>query len=270
MISESGATLRVGDRVVEGIRLVIFDKDGTLLELHHYWGQMVRLRAAILREALDLTDEQEAGLRRVMGLDDRTGRLGPDGPVGLKTREVVLAAVAEYLAAQGLPGHDAHCARAFSEADEQSLARLGDFIRVIDGAERLLGGLHTAGCKVALVTVDLHSRAALALEHIGFSASFDLVVGGDEVSRPKPDPEAVERVLQVLDIPPDAAVMVGDALNDVRMGIEAGLAAAIGVLTGFASREQLSAATPLVAESLAGIQVVAPSGAGADPRAVRV
>jgi AHBA synthesis associated protein len=190
-----------------------------------------------------------------MGLDDRTGRLRPEGPVGLKKREVVVEAVSAYLAASGYAEPEEVCRDAFARADERSLQRLGDFVAPINGAAELLRALREAGCLVALATVDLHERANLTLEHLGWSNLFDLVVGGDEVARAKPHPEAVERVLAALQVAPGRAVMIGDALNDVRMGIDAGIAA-VGVTTGFASRAELLTATPLVAASVRDIEIV--------------
>ena len=66
--------------------LVIFDKDGTLIELYPYWSQMVALRARIICETLGLGTEHEPGLRWALGVDEKAGRLRQDGPVGLKKR----------------------------------------------------------------------------------------------------------------------------------------------------------------------------------------
>ena len=49
--------------------------------------------------------------------------------------------------------------------------------------------------------------------------------------------------------------MVGDALTDVQMGINAGLKASVGVLTGFASAEQLRILTPFIARDVSEICV---------------
>ena len=46
--------LSVDSKVIHDVGLVIFDKDGTLIELYHYWSQMVALRARIICEALGL------------------------------------------------------------------------------------------------------------------------------------------------------------------------------------------------------------------------
>jgi phosphoglycolate phosphatase-like HAD superfamily hydrolase len=92
---------------------------------------------------------------------------------------------------------------------------------------------------------------------MGAGDTIDLVVGGDEVAHPKPDPEMIHLILSRLDIEPSQAVMVGDALNDVQMGIYAGLKASIGVLSGFATRDQLQAVTPFLARDVSELAVLA-------------
>ena len=84
--------LLIDSKVIHDVGLVIFDKDGTLIELYHYWSQMVVLRARLICEALGLGQEHEAGLRWALGVDEKAGRLRPEGPVGLKKREVVIKA----------------------------------------------------------------------------------------------------------------------------------------------------------------------------------
>ena len=76
------------------------------------------------------------------------------------------------------------------------------------------------------------------------------------MTRSKPDPEMLHLVLERLGVDRSRAVMVGDALNDVQMGLNAGLKAAIGVLTGFATADQLRELTPFVARDVSEIAVL--------------
>jgi phosphoglycolate phosphatase-like HAD superfamily hydrolase len=119
-----------------------------------------------------------------------------------------------------------------------------------------MGALHDRGCRVALATVDVSRRARLALEYLGVSHTLDLVVGGEEVARAKPDPEMIHLILDRLGIARSQAVMVGDALNDVQMGANAGLKASIGVLTGFATAEQMRPLTPFIAQDVSELTVL--------------
>lgn len=247
--------LSVDSQVIRGIGLVVFDKDGTLIELYHYWSQMVALRAQLIGEALGLERRQEDGLRWALGVDGQAGRLLPEGPVGLKKREVVIKAATDYLEGIGHKNILRLCEEAFERADEISARDLGRFIRPIPGAIPLVRALHEHGCRVAIATVDVSRRARQAMEFLGVNDWLDLVIGGEEVARSKPDPEMIHLILDRLGVERSHAVMVGDALNDVQMGLSAGLKASIGVLTGFATRDQMQAVTPFVARDVSALTV---------------
>jgi phosphoglycolate phosphatase-like HAD superfamily hydrolase len=247
--------LAVNSRVIHNVGLVIFDKDGTLVELYPYCSKIVALRARIICDALGLGTEHEAGLRWALGVDEKAERLRPEGPVGLRKREVVLKAATDYLEEIGRRNTLRLCEEAFDRVDEISSGNLSEFIRPIRGAVSLMSALHEHGCRLALATVDVGQKARLVMDFIGAGDMLDLVVGGEDVVRPKPDPEMIHIILNRLGIDRSQAVMVGDALTDMQIGINAGLKASVGVLTGFATAEEFRPLTPFVAQDVSAISV---------------
>jgi len=247
--------LLIESNVIRDVGLVIFDKDGTLIELYHYWSQMVALRARLICEAFGLDPGHAAGLRWALGVDEKAGRLRPEGPVGLKKREMVMKAATDYLDGIGLPDAQRLCAEAFEQADEISREKLPQLVRPIRGAAALLDSLRVHGCRIAIATVDRSERARLAMDFLGFGDKIDLVVGAEQVTRPKPNPEMIHLILSILSVDRSQAVMVGDALNDVQMGANAGLKASIGVLTGFATAEQMRTLTPFIVRDVSEVAV---------------
>jgi phosphoglycolate phosphatase-like HAD superfamily hydrolase len=95
---------------------------------------------------------------------------------------------------------------------------------------------------------------------LGFDKACDLLLGADIVKKPKPDPEAAKTIMERLAVDRSHTVVIGDALTDVQMGLNAGVRASVGVLTGFATLEQFSAITPYVGNSVADIEVMTPGG----------
>ncbi len=254
------ADIRVGSEVIKDIRLLIFDKDGTLMELHYYWTQMVGLRAELICKDLGLVKDHVEKIAYAMGADMKTGRLLPEGPVGLKKREVVLQAAVDYL--NGIGCNDVYdlCFNAFQQVDDISSKDLKRFVRPIGGASELLRKAKRCGSKTAIATIDRRERAKLAMGCLGFADTIDLVIGADDVSRPKPDPEQINFILNVFKTDRENAIMVGDAMTDVQMGVNAGLRASIGVLTGLATKEQLKSITPYVVEDVSKIEIVNQDG----------
>jgi HAD superfamily hydrolase (TIGR01549 family) len=250
------ANLKVNKDVIPDIKLMIFDKDGTLTELYHYWSQMVGLRAKLICEKFGLDAMHEKNLAYEMGADFEKGRLRPHGPVGLKKREVVLKAAVDYVANMGFRDAYHVCFDVFKEVDEISSLNLGQFLKPIKGAVELIDVATAKGCRIAIATTDRSERAKLATEFLGFSDKIDFIIGADSVSNPKPDPEQIYMTLDTLKIDPLNAVMVGDALTDVQMAVNAGLKASIGVLTGFATLEELKAITHYVVKDVSEIEVL--------------
>jgi HAD superfamily hydrolase (TIGR01509 family) len=110
--------------------------------------------------------------------------------------------------------------------------------------DRLLHSCRDAGVKVGIVTGKSRVTAEISLKAIGLDDAYDVLVAGDDVSKPKPDPEGVNAALAALDLPPGApAAFVGDAAADVRAGRAAGLMT-IAVTWGSPDHDELIAAKP--------------------------
>ena len=71
----------------------------------------------------------------------------------------------------------------------------------------------------------------MTLDALGLAGDCELLYGGDDVARQKPDPLALELVLKQFGVGSGEAVMIGDAAADVCAGKAAGTAT-IGVLWG--------------------------------------
>lgn len=247
--------LKIGEATLRDIGLVIFDKDGTIMELYHYWSRMVFHRALFICERLGLDRSHVRGLGYAMGVDWDAKRLRPEGPVGLKKREIVMEAAVNYLRNLGYDGVEDICLEVFRDVDAYSLNNLEEFIKPIEGAADLIKSLYERGCLVAIATTDLSERAKIAVRHLGLEAYLHLIVGAEMVKRPKPHPDQIEFVLKALSVEKKHALMVGDAISDVEMGLNAGIRGAVGLLTGFGKEEEFLKITPLVVPDISHIKI---------------
>ena len=239
-----------------GIELIIFDKDGTLMELHHYWAEMSALRANLITEKLGLSSDQRLQMLFAMGVDAKHKKLLSKGPVGIKKREVVMQAAIDYLTSIGHKGSQSICQEVFEDVDRISTTILDKLVIPIPGAGELIDLLSKNECKIAIATTDRSYRAELAMKTMGFDKNIDLIVGADCVSEPKPSPEMINYILDKIKVEKSHALMVGDAITDIEMGISAGLTGTVGVLTGQTSKDKLEKITPFIFESVAQIKVI--------------
>ncbi|XVQ06660.1 HAD-IA family hydrolase [Spirillospora sp. CA-255316] len=121
--------------------------------------------------------------------------------------------------------------------------RLAGEVTVFDGVEPLLEGLNRRGIALAVATGKSGPRARSLLDGLGIAGHFAHIIGSDEVARPKPAPDIVERALGLLGVPPGEAIMVGDAVTDLRSARAAGVAA-VAALWGESDAEPLLAEGP--------------------------
>lgn len=89
--------------------------------------------------------------------------------------------------------------------------------------EQLLIALKQAAYPLAIVTGKGRRTAEISLRHLGWAKYFDVIVTGDDVQRPKPHPEGLQRALRTLNVPASNALYAGDSEADVAAGRAAGL-----------------------------------------------
>jgi AHBA synthesis associated protein len=104
--------------------------------------------------------------------------------------------------------------------------RLAHRVPVFEGVVELLLTLRARGFGLAVATGKSGERARSLLDTLGLLPFFAHVIGSDEVARPKPAPDIVERALELLGRSAEEAVMVGDAPTDLASAHGAGVASA--------------------------------------------
>lgn len=111
------------------------------------------------------------------------------------------------------------------------------------GVPEMLARLKGAGCRLYVATSKLESLAVQLMEHFSLADYFDGICGA-----PENDPEGSKKVNVVKAAlkkagctDPKRAVIIGDRKFDILGGHQAGLAA-VGVLYGYGSREELEEA----------------------------
>ena len=114
-----------------------------------------------------------------------------------------------------------------SKADEVMVD--GTFF--LPGADQVLKTLHAAGYPIGIVSTKGRCRIEAALDRDGLRGTVDVIVGADDVSRYKPDPEGLNKAAGLLGIPTGQCVYVGDSEVDARAAEAAGIPF-IAVLSG--------------------------------------
>jgi phosphoglycolate phosphatase len=208
------AIKRSRDPGTDGIRLVVFDWDGTLMDSE---AQIVSCLHAAIR---DLSLE---------AMDDETVK----NVIGLGLREAIDTLV---------PGQDAtfheefvaHYRRHwFNSADSQLFEGARDMLELCR-QHNLLLGVATGKARRGLDRV---------LGKTGLAGMFDATRCADEAPS-KPHPQMLIDLMQQLDVRPEQTIMVGDTEYDMQMATSAG-AGKVAVTCGVHSEQRLARHEPL-------------------------
>jgi pyrophosphatase PpaX len=124
-----------------------------------------------------------------------------------------------------------------------NLAHHDELVRAYDGIVEQVLRLDAGGKTLGLVTSKMRGGALKGLRLVGIEAAFDVVVGSDEVTHPKPHPEPVLLALERLGRAPADAVFIGDSRHDIECGRAAGVKTA-AVLWGPFDRQHLEELDP--------------------------
>jgi HAD superfamily hydrolase (TIGR01509 family) len=112
-----------------------------------------------------------------------------------------------------------------------------------DGIKELLEVLSDRGASVAVVSLKPRRAGDIELELTGLRPLVDLTVWGDDVERPKPEPDGVLRAIRELGAEAGQTLVIGDSPADIMMGRAARTRTAAALWSG-SSRERLLAASP--------------------------
>lgn len=122
-----------------------------------------------------------------------------------------------------------------------NLAHHDSMVRPFPGTVEMVRRVQAAGRRLGLVTSKNNSGARRGLALAGLEGVMEVIVGADDVTRHKPDPEPVLRALRQLGAPAHEAVYIGDSHHDVASGKAAGVAT-VAVCWGPIGRDRLAAA----------------------------
>jgi phosphoglycolate phosphatase len=230
---------------LDGIDLVIFDKDGTLIEFGSMWGGWAVALADGLRGSTGRS--VDAPLYAMLGFDVASGRILPGGGLASTPMARLRDRTREVLIETGLTAEEADRAlvAAWHAPDPVALARpLADL-------HALFRRLHDLGCQVAVATSDDREPTERTLAALGVADEIDATICADDGVPVKPAPDMVTHLCAALGIPPARTVVVGDAPADLLMARAAGVSRTVAVLTGVGGHADLAPLADVVVDSVA-------------------
>jgi len=195
------------------VRGVIFDLDGTLID--SYQALFLAFLHTYRNMGLPpLTDEE---VKRVLG-------------------HGVSSTFRDLLGEERVP----EAMRLFRQSYEEVMR---PNTRLLPGVREALEGLRERGIQLAVATNKIGHFARELFEYFGMEKLFAIVLGDEDVSQNKPDPEMILYALEKMRLKKEEVIFVGDSPIDIQTGKNAGVRV-FAVTTGVTRRADLEKAQP--------------------------
>ena len=229
--------------VNNSIKHLCFDKDGIIIDVHAYWHYNCQLRAKYLIDYLNLESSLERQLLWAMGIDSKSGKIRKDGPVGYHPRNIVIDHTIQFLNKVNKEISISEVSRIYEDIDTMQQKKVDFKIKLLNGVRRCFQSLKVKGVLISIYTSDRHSNAKMIIEKMGLRKFIDIIVGGDDVNKGKPNPDGFLKACNALSVKPDQSAYIGDTVSDMVMGKMGGAAMTVGLETGLCSPTELQKET---------------------------
>jgi phosphoglycolate phosphatase len=222
------ADIRISDKVY-AVDLVIFDKDGTLLDFKATWIGIMRELINSIGRRVKMHEGLKQRIEGALGIYVDKVEIDGYGPLAMGTFSECDTMLVYCLYREGIRWDKARdiVSEATVEVFSSEIRRKG--VTAAKGSIELLTRLKKRGIAIAVATNDNVKDSTKDMEEIGASKFIDLVVGADSVTNSKPHPDMIEMICSKLNISAGRAIMIGDTVMDALLGKRAKVALTVGV-----------------------------------------
>lgn len=212
------------------IKGILFDKDGTLIDVNGTW---VPFYKHLLAQELGASEREAEALMERAGYERAGARFLPGS--------VLASGTTRQLVEIWWPGDTpAQQKRTGERLDREYAPAARNFLKPLFDLAPLLGELRSNGFVLGVGTNDSEISARGHLGALGVAEFFDVVIGADSVNTPKPSGEMVRHFARQACLSCAEVAMVGDNAHDMEEARNGGAGLAVAVLSGNSGREHVA------------------------------
>ena len=225
---------------------MLFDKDGTLVELRSTWLPRYRGAAAELAATVRGPPGLARALLARLGYDEAADMFAAGSPLLWASNAAIAAEWAAMPELAGRVDALAVARRHFADQDRYPPQPVGD-------VAALLGRLRRHGLVLGMATSDDTRSALDTAARLGIADMLSFVAGADAGHGEKPEPGLAQAFCRACGVAAAETVVVGDTHADMLMARNAGCGLAVAVRTGGTPAHVLEALADCVLDDLHGL-----------------
>ena len=224
------------------IKAILFDKDGTLIDVNRTWIPIYR---HMLAAEFQADDSEVTRLLQKAGYDAESDNF--------RAGSVLAGGTTRQLVNIWWPDADnAHRSATTTRIDTQYAPVARQYLKPLLDLPPVFEALKTIGMRLGVGTNDSVFSATGQMQALAIDHFFEAILGADSVEVPKPSGQMVKRYAELMELQCTEIAMVGDNTHDMEEAHRSG-AMAIGVLSGNAKREHLEPLTDFIFDDVAAL-----------------
>ena len=238
------------DWTIDNIDTVLFDKDGTFIDLHYFWGKMTELRSLKVIETFQLNPVNHSKICEILGYNIETKKMIPEGITALYSRVKIIEIFVNKLKDFNIYTTEKEITYIFDKVSIDFYSEIEKYTKPIENAIDFIKELRKNNIKIGVVTSDSVVSTELTIKNFNWESLFDIVIGRETSEYTKESGIPTKIALEALNSSLENTVMIGDAPMDYISAKNAGIKNTILVSTGQISSDKLRETSPFVIESL--------------------
>lgn len=214
-------------------QVIIFDKDGTLIDFHTMWGGWTTYLADQIQQVSGR--DVRANLYDAMGYDDLNKKVRAGGKLASSTMGKLHQLTIDIVQAAGFSAERATqiVEQAWAIPDPVLLAKQFTDTRT------LFQSLRKQNIHIAIATADDRAPTQAMIEAFDIEDYISTMICADDGIPSKPEPDMVLTICQRLNIDPAKAMVIGDTASDLKMARAARAGLCVGALSGVSAAKDL-------------------------------
>ncbi len=226
-------SLKTKNWELENIETVLFDKDGTFIDLHYFWGKMTEMRASEIIEYYKIKTEHFSNICRYLGYNTKTKKMLKNGITALYSRPQIIKLLNITLNSKlNINSTEQELEKIFDKVSLDFYKNIREYTKPINDAISFIEKLHSKNIKLGIVTSDSIKSTQITLRQFNWEHLFDVVIGRESSPEPKESGCPTKLALNKLNANPNTTIMIGDAPMDCISANNSNLKATILVSTG--------------------------------------